>query len=1281
MKHIVYQLFIFLICVLWVYSGVEAQNLSSRYVINWQDYSPDQPKELKAGQETFPRFLPEKFGNLPLVVLKIPVTGPNNSITINPLITEQEQQLSIEDQQHILPEIWIKHTTVYEKKQAWLVVTMLPYFKSNATVYKVKEYEIQTSGIQSLAQQASIKRNYGSNSVLSSGDWYKIAVKDEGIYKLSYNFLKTIGVDIDRVDPRNIRLYGNGGSMLPQKNSAIRVDDLFENAIEVIGEADQKFDPSDYLLFYAEGNVKWKYNPGTSDFFHERNTYSDTSYYFLNTGSVPGKRIQSVSENNLEENVLINYYDDLQLHENDSYTLISETLKSGREWYGENFEFNNIQNFQFAIDGTEPNSLVNIRTDMAIRSNQNTNAQLKVNNVLVSTLAAAAVPLNFETQFARSVTSLGSYQLNSANFNLTLTYNKPNSSSNAWLNFIELNSKKLIQGNRNSVRFRSVESVGIAKVSKFNITNLKPTSQVWNVTNGLLPVRLALTNTGFKSRTEILKEFILFSDVDYKEPQFIAKVLNQNLHALPQTDMVIISPPDFLSEARRLATHRKSEQNINTHIVTPEQVYNEFSSGARDAGAIRDFMKMFYDRAGNNNALLPKYLLLLGDGSFDNRKINFKQNNTIVTYQSYNSLSPTSSYTSDDYFGLLDDNEGEFPEDFVTSPGLLDIAVGRIPAKTVDEARNVIDKLIRYSAPSSLGEWRNELVILADDEDNNIHLNQAEANASIIQQRNKNINISKIYFDAYTQESTASGTRYPQVKEAINQKINAGILMLNYTGHGGESGWSEERVLQIEDIEKWQNKQLPIIFTATCSFGRWDDPEIISGGELSLIRKDAAAIALFTTTRIVFASYNFDLNQSFLRAMFDPSLFSRKISFGEVFRAAKNNNIGGLNINSRNFTLLGDPSTLFPLPVNKVITTAINNKSLTTADTLKAQQKVNIKGQINDESGNLKTDFNGFVYPVIFDKSSNITTLGQDVQTNGSFPQTFSTQNNIIYKGKATVKNGLFAYDFIVPKDINLQIGTGKINYYAENNSYDAAGNYSDIVIGGLESNSNNDVTGPEINLFLNDEKFVSGGITNTNPTLIINLKDESGINTTGIGIGHDVVATIAAEGKESSSIILNEFYRAKLDSYQEGTISYPIATLNPGLYSLKLKAWDVFNNSSEQIITFEVKNTEKLSLAHVLNYPNPFTVKTSFQFEHNHPNEDLDVQVNIFTISGKLIKTINQTIYATGNRVDAINWDGKDDFGDKVGGGVYVYELKVRSSMSGDIAKKIEKMVLLSTN
>lgn len=389
---------------------------------------------------------------------------------------------------------------------------------------------------------------------------------------------------------------------------------------------------------------------------------------------------------------------------------------------------------------------------------------------------------------------------------------------------------------------------------------------------------------------------------------------------------------------------------------------------------------------------------------------------------------------------------------------------------------------------------------------------------------------------------------------------------------------------------------------------------------------------------------------------------------------AKNNNINGLNINSRNFTLLGDPSALFALPQNTISTSTINNQIISGADTIKALQKVNIKGSLQSLNGNTLNDFNGIIYPIIYDKSSVVKTRGQD---SGSLPEDFSIQSNIIYKGKTTVKNGFFNFDFLVPKDINLEYGKGKISYYADNQMIDATGNYSEIIIGGLDSNIQNDKIGPEINLYLNDNSFVSGGITNSSPYILAEIKDENGINTTGLGIGHDIIATLTFDGK-SESIILNDAYEAKLDSYQEGTLKHLLADLKPGLYSLKLKVWDVFNNSSEKIIDFEVKNSEKLVLAHVLNYPNPFTAKTFFCFEHNHQNEDLDVQVNIYTIAGKLVKTINQEIFKAKSRVDNIFWDGKDEFGEKLARGVYVYQLKVRSSEDIQTEKKIQKLVIL---
>lgn len=1235
------------------------------------------------GSTFFPRFLPEKFGNLPLVYLKIPVNSINNQVFIHVLKTSDAFfDTNDKDQKKVQNDIQLSYSTVKENRNPYVLLQFLPLLNQDGNFKKIDEFEVEIKPIQTLGQAQKTLKVYTSNSVLASGNWYKIAVKAQGVYKIDYNFLKNLGIDVSQINPKSIKIYGNGGAMLPQNNSAYRIDDLQENAIEVIGEADGKFDPTDYVLFYAQGNINWSLNGGAKFFEHQRNVYCDSSYYFINVDAGLGKRIASVN-NNQTPNYISNTFDDHQLYENDLYTLITSTIKSGRKWYGEDFEFNANRIFDFDTKGLVAGAPVYLKTAMAIRSNVNSSAAVQLNNQSIYSLNATSLPLTFDTDCAQDVNNSGFLNtLSGDKISVSITYNKANSSSNAWLDYLELNCRRQLDATTDFSTFRDLNSVANGNISRFNISNTNNETQVWDISNPLNPIAQTLVlngiNGSFVASTDVLKEFALFNS-NFKTPTALGKIQNQNLHGLSQADLLIISPPDWFSQAQRLADFRKSEQNLSYHIVTPEQIFNEFSSGARDATAIRDFVKMFYDRAATNPASAPKFLLLFGTGSFDNRMIKFKNNNFIVTYQSNNSLSPTQSYTSDDYYGLLDDNEGDFPEDYSTNPGLLDIAIGRIPVSSLTEAKDVVDKLINYSSSNSLGDWRNQLAIVADDEDNNLHLNQAEANANLIAQKSTIPDIDKIYFDAYPQQSVAGGNRYPDVEQAINQKFNQGALLINYTGHGGESGWAEERVLTQNDIDSWSNpNNLPIIFTATCSFSRWDDPEMTSAGESTLLRKNGGVPALFTTTRIVFASYNFDLNQSFLRALFGANLYQNKLSFGDVFKTAKNNNIGGLNINSRNFTLLGDPTTLFPAPIHQVLTSSINGHLTTVLDTLKAGEKVTIKGFIADASGNKLNNFNGFINPLIYDKPSIVTTLGQDKQLNGSYAQSFSLQKNVLYKGKATVTNGDFSFDFIMPRDINLQVGDGKISYYASNNLFDASGSLNTIKIGDISSSINSDKNGPEIKVYMNDENFVDGGITNTNPNLIVNLKDESGINTSGIGIGHNIVATLSSVNQNDKSIILNQYYQAKVDSYQEGSIKYPLSDLSPGLYSLKIKAWDVFNNSSERTITFEVKSNEKLTLAHVLNYPNPFTTRTSFQFEHNHPNEELDVQINIRTVSGKLIKTINQTVNTPGNRVTDIFWDGKDDFGEKIGKGVYIYELKVRSTLSGETVQKIQKLVLL---
>ena len=744
----------------------------------------------------------------------------------------------------------------------------------------------------------------------------------------------------------------------------------------------------------------------------------------------------------------------------------------------------------------------------------------------------------------------------------------------------------------------------------------------------------------------------------------VGPVPNQNLHGLQGRNYVVVSHPEYISFARSLAAHRHDRDGLDTVVVTPGQIYKEFSSGKPDVSAIRDFLKMLYDRAATQEDM-PKYVLLYGDGSYHNKGRDENNTNFILTYQSPNSLSPVSSFVTDDFFGLLDDDEGG-------SSGLMDIGIGRFPVSTEEQARNAMTKTISYDQLDKMGDWRNVVCFIGDDQDYNLHMRQADELADYVETNYPSFSIGKIYLDAYPQISTPSGKRYPDVNEALNQRVNKGALIINYTGHGGENGLAHERILTINDIVSWQNRdKLPLFMTATCEFSRFDDYEHTSAGELVFLNPEGGGIALFSTTRLVYAGPNHVLNERFYEHVFTRDDQHRNYRLGDIMRLTKNDVSAG--INKLNFTLLGDPAVELAYPKNRIRVLTINETDVTQAtDTLKALGKVTITGSVEDELGNALSTFNGIIYPTVYDKKSEIKTLSND----GDPEMTFSLRDRILYKGKASVTNGNFSVNFIVPKDISYNYDYGKLSFYAADNSADASGSYEQVIIGGSADSVANDTDGPDIQIYMNDEHFVFGGMTDADPQLLVFVSDSNGINTIGSGIGHDITAIM--DQQTTQTIVLNDFYEADTDSYQSGKIRYPLKSLEAGQHHLKVKVWDVYNNSSEQYIEFVVNTEQDLVLKHVLNYPNPFTTHTQFFFEHNQPDTDLEVLIQVFTVSGKLVKTLERQVTSTGYRSAPIDWDGLDDFGSKIGRGVYLYRLKVRTSL-GQTAEKFEKLVILN--
>jgi hypothetical protein len=772
----------------------------------------------------------------------------------------------------------------------------------------------------------------------------------------------------------------------------------------------------------------------------------------------------------------------------------------------------------------------------------------------------------------------------------------------------------------------------------------------------------------FRALTDSLREFVAFDmNTTFPKPVLegpdVGRVSNQDIHGAESAGYIIVSHPDFIDQARVLATYRHDHDGLDTLVLTPQQVYNEFSSGTPDVAAIRNMVRMFYEKAMDETEM-PRYLLLFGDGSYDNKSDDSRNTNYILTYQSPNSLSPVSSFVTDDFFGLLDEIEGG-------SGGMLDIGVGRFPVKSRAEAQEVVEKTISYSGPESMGDWRNTICFIGDDEDYNTHMTQADDLARTVESERPGFIINKIYLDAYQQVTTSSGARYPDVNAAINQRINKGALIINYTGHGGENGLAHERILEINDIVTWDNtNKYPLFITATCEFSRFDDWEHTSAGEYVFLNPGGGGVALLSTTRLVYSGPNHMLNEQFYNYVFKKDENQEYLRLGDIIRLTKNN--AGTGINKRSFALLGDPAVILNYPKYKISVTSINGIPFSEGyDTIHALEKVTVTGIIEDDAGNLFNSYNGTLYPAVFDKISKITTLAND----GGTPFNYNVRNRILYKGKASITGGTFTFDFIVPKDISYNYGPGKINFYGHDAVTDANGSFEDIIIGGSSDSLANDTEGPSMKIFLNDDNFVFGGTTDEDPQILVYVNDSSGINTIGTGIGHDLTAVL--DNQSDSPIVLNDYYEADKDSYQSGKIMYQLKSLEDGPHKLTVKVWDVYNNSSEDYTEFIVASSEEFILKHLLNYPNPFTTHTSFYFEHNQPGTELDILIQIFTVSGKLVKTIEMQQTATGYRCGPIDWDGLDDFGSRIGRGVYIYRLKVRTT-TGQSIEKFEKLVIL---
>ena len=1081
--------------------------------------------------------------------------------------------------------------------------------------------------------------SYAGSSVLSNGKWVKIRVSESGVCRMSFSDLRKAGID-----PQLVRVYGYGGAQKEQDFKKSNIDDLPQVPI---------FKGEDFILFYVQGPISWTYYPASNRFVHTRNTYSNYGYYFLteSTEEMTLPTPTAVSGTPTE----ITTYPLLQVQDKDSLNLIDRTGVSGggRTFYGEQFTANQKRTFTFntpnAIEGE--NSVVYV--DVAANASLESYFSATLNNSTTQRTTIPKIPDHYTFGCTGSIALSGSSQAERQQVQLQLQ--NGNASALGWLNYIEITTPSTLKMVGNYMPVRTTTNRNSTTPVRFHLADANTGTQVWDITrlNAITPVDVTFTNgeaTWTGSQADGIHEYIAFDPTgsQWVTAEVVGDIPNQNLHALSDIDYIIICPEGYEAVSEDLARAHEAKEGITWAVVTDQQVYNEFSSGTPDASAYRWLMKMLYDRANSGIGQKPRWLLLMGHGSFDNRKLlNTSGTSLLLTYQSKNSVNEVNAYASDDYFGWLDDNEGTSDRD-----AKMDIGVGRLPVESLAEARTTVDKLIRYINNEQTGKWKNQLVYLADDGENGMHTRTAETSAERVRVKNPDFVVHKIFLDAYPQEVNASGESYPLAKNRVLNLLKSGVLFFDYSGHGGYNAITSESILNQKDIEQMSNKNQAFWFFATCNFAQCDGGKRCAA-ETAVLNPNGGAIGVFAATRTVYASQNTDLNRAVCDTLFGHAdVFHYDMTLGEA--AARGKNALNYDENKLAYVLLGDPAMRMNFPTNYQV------KTTTDIDTLNALSVQHVEGRIVDEDNALVSDFNGKVDITIYDKMQSIPTRDND--NAGGEPEVvaYNDYPSTIFSGATDVKDGLFNYTFMVPKDIRYNFGNGRIVYYAVTadslETEEAVGHFEDFIIGGSGSIVTVDTVGPQMTIYLNTPAFVNGDRTYATPRFFAELEDEHGINTAGAGIGHDLMLIVDDDPKQIYT--LNEYFTAANNSYQSGMVSYLMEELPDGPHSLSFRAWDLLNNSTTQSLNFIVEAGLDPSIYSVTTYPNPVQTEgiLNLVVNYDQPDELLSTEIYLFNINGQLVYSHKQ------DNPDAVSIN-LAQLGLRAG--VYVYNIKIKSASS----------------
>ncbi|HTY00697.1 MAG TPA: type IX secretion system sortase PorU [Bacteroidota bacterium] len=1115
-----------------------------------------------------------------------------------------------------------------------------------------------------LARTASL-----NSSVLSSGKWLRLSVNADGVYKLDAAYLSAAGIDVSGVDPRTIKIYGNGGQELSEDITQGRPTDLVENAIYVQGESDGKFDTGDYILFYGKSVRGWTYDPVGKTMHHYINHYSETNYYWLTYGGATGKRMATEQSDSDPPTYSPDRFRDHLAVEEENVKLLNpvENVLSGKDWYAHILDDKN-PTFTYAepMPGLVPGDAINYRFALlAYPPNGGASFDVLESGVSLGRFYVSGVVYSIYT-YAYETTSdaSGSSSLSSNTSRLVFSFNLAGSGSQGYIDWVEWDYPRFFFANGNYLHFWGPDRTDVVQYQLQQFTEQPMIFDVSSPSN-VKVIGGVYGTYSFRapSTAGAVQEFVAAGPSTYKQPAAVQAVTNQDLHGFADgADYIIITSSDFVSAANRLAGWRQqaAHGNLKTIVTDVSQIYNEFAGGIPDITAIRDYL--YYDYT--NWTRKPQFVLLFGGASYDYKGILGKKTSFVPTWQSANSVDGVDSYSTDDYFAMFSST--------ATNPS---IVLGRIPSRDLADANTVVDKVMRYETQSVADGWKMRATYVADDSwtseggdfaDLTIHADAAESLSSSNYTPDE-FEKKKIYIAEYPTVYDALGRRKPGAYQAIIDQINQGTLILNYTGHGNPQQWAHENIFNtLTSIPQLLNtNRLTLYFLATCNFSQFDDPSQVSGGELLVNKPDGGGIAVISACRKVYASSNAELNYGTYHAMFTHDAYNRVQVERPATALFQYKQRGNLE-NDQKYFFLGDPTLRLQYPSGYASVDSINRLSVDSTNTLartspiaiQSLSTVTVAGSMRDASDDVDSTFNGQMILFVNDASRVQTIINFYPGRNWSYTATGST----IFRGDNTVARGRFHATFVVPKDIFFgdSTGRGRMVAYCTNSTSDAEGYTGNIAFSGTDSVSTHDNAGPAITIYLNSRTFRQGDLVGPNPVLLADLADSNGINTSASGIGHRIEAWL---NNSAQSVDLTDAYTSTINNYRQGTVQYQLSSLPVGKNTLRIRAWDSFNNSSTVETEFQVASDENLVITDVMNFPNPFSAGITYFTFHQNQQTPLNVRIKVYTVAGRMIKSIEST--TGGESFVKIPWDGRDADGDGIANGVYLYKV-VASTVDG---------------